>query len=92
MKIKILYVYTPIFLLTLLISFLLKFDISNGGSSRDLFYHWKYIVALNEDMSILLEYNHSYKYAFAQHYPLHHIIVSRFDFKQIRKPSLFKAL
>ena len=75
-----LYIYTPIILLTLIVSFFLKFDISNGGSSRDFFYHWEYIVALNKDISILFEYNHSSERAFSQHYPLHHLVISRFDF------------
>ena len=80
MNTKTLYIYIPIILLTLIFSFFLKFDISNGGSSRDLFYHWRYIVALNQDVSILFEYDHSYKNGFSQHYPLHHLIISRFDF------------
>ena len=80
MNTKTIYIYIPIILLTLIFSFFLKFDISNGGSSRDLFYHWKYIVALNQDVSILLGYDHSYKNGFSQHYPLHHLIISRFDF------------
>ena len=80
MNTKTLYIYIPIILLTLIFSFFLKFDISNGGSSRDLFYHWKYIVALNQDVSILLDYNHSFKNGYSQHYPLHHLIISRFDF------------
>ena len=62
MKTKALYIYTPIILLTLIISFFLRFDISNGGSSSDLYYHWIYIVALNQDISILLDYNHTYKW------------------------------
>ena len=80
MNTKILYIYIPIFLLTLIFSFIFKFDISNGGSSRDLYYHWNYIEALRDDISILLEFNHSYRRTFSQHYPLHHIIISRFDF------------
>ena len=85
MKTRSLYIYITIILLILLISFFLKFDISNGGSSRDLFYHWKYILALKEDISILLEYNHSYERALSQHYPLHHLIFSRFDFLTIKQ-------
>ena len=38
------------------------------------------ILKLLEMTYILLEYNHSYKRTFSQHYPLHHIIISRFDF------------
>ena len=77
---KKLYIYLLIFLFTLIFSFLLDFDISNGGASRDLHYHWKYIINLNQDISILLKQDHSYKNGFTQHYPLHHIIISRFDF------------
>ena len=80
MNTRSLYIYIPIVLLTLIVSFLLKFDISNGGSSRDFFYHWEYIVALNKDLSILFEYNHSSERGFSQHYPLHHLVISRFDF------------
>ena len=80
MKTKALYIYIPIILLTLIISFFLRFDISNGGSSSDLYYHWIYIVALNQDISILLDYNHTTINGFSQHYPLHHLIISRFDF------------
>ena len=80
MNTRSLYIYIPIVLLTLIASFILKFDISNGGSSRDLFYHWEYIVALNKDLSILFEYNHSSERGFSQHYPLHHLVISRFDF------------
>ena len=77
---KKLYIYLLIILFTLIFSFLLDFDISNGGASRDLHYHWKYIINLNQDISILLKQDHSYKNGFTQHYPLHHIIISRFDF------------
>ena len=80
MNTRSLYIYIPIVLLILIVSFLLKFDISNGGSSRDFFYHWEYIVALNKDLSILFEYNHSSERGFSQHYPLHHLVISRFDF------------
>ena len=80
MKTRILYIYISLILLTLTISFFLMFDISNGGASRDLYYHWRYIVALNQDLGILLEYNHTQNHAFSQHYPLHHLIISRFDF------------
>ena len=79
------YTYIAIFFFTLIFSFFLKFDISNGGSSSDLSYHWKYILALKEDISILFEYNHTYKNGYPQHYPLHHLIISRFDFLLIKK-------
>ena len=84
---KTLYIYIPFFLITLIFSYILKFDISNGGSSRDLYYHWNYIEALRDDLSILLKYNHSYKSAFAHHYPLHHIIISRFEFLSINQQN-----
>ena len=80
MNTKKLYIYLPIILFTLIFTFFFDFDISNGGASRDLYYHWEYIIALNQDIGILLERDHSYKNGFSQHYPLHHIIVSRFDF------------
>ena len=51
-----------------------------------------YIEALRDDISILLEYNHSYKRTFSQHYPLHHIIISRFDFRFNESRKLFKFL
>ena len=79
------YTYIAIFFFTLIFSFFLKFDISNGGSSSDLFYHWRYILALKEDISILFEYNHTFKNGYPQHYPLHHLIISRFDFLLIKK-------
>ena len=79
------YIYIAIFFFTLIFSFFLKFDISNGGSSSDLFYHWRYILALKEDISILFEYNHTFKNGYPQHYPLHHLIISRFDFLLIKK-------
>ena len=80
MNSKISYIYVLIFLSTLILSFFFKFDISNGGSSSDLLYHWNYILAIKEDIRILLEFNHSVKNAYSQHYPLHHLIISRFDF------------
>ena len=80
MKNKIQYFYIFIIFLSLIISFFLKIDISNGGASRDLSYHWKYILALNDNLKILLETNHQQKNAYPFHFPLHHIIISRFDY------------
>ena len=80
MNIKSIYIYIPIFILTLIVSFFLNFDISNGGSSRDFWYHWRYILDLNEDIGLVLKYNHSFETAYPRHYPLHHLIFSRFDF------------
>ena len=91
MKTKALYIYIPIILLTLIISFFLRFDISNGGSSSDLYYHWIYIVALNQDISILLDYNHTTINGFSQHYPLHHIIISRFDFLSTKQENYLNS-
>ena len=80
MKNKIQYFYIFIIFLSLIFSFFLKIDISNGGASRDLSYHWKYILALNDNLKILLETNHQQKNAYPFHFPLHHIIISRFDY------------
>jgi hypothetical protein len=80
MKNKIQFFYISIIFLSLLFSFFLKIDISNGGSSGDLSYHWKYILALNDNLKILLETDHQHKYGYPFHFPLHHIIISRFDY------------
>ena len=77
---KIQYIYIFIFFFSVIFSYFLKIDISNGGASRDLYYHWNYIVALNENLKVLLEDNNNIKYAYPQHSPLHHIIISRFDY------------
>ena len=75
------YLYTFIILFTLIISFLLKIDITNGGSSRDLYYHWNYITALKSNLEILTQNDLFTNYgALPNHFPLHHIIVSRFSF------------
>ena len=77
---KIQSIYIFIFFFSLIFSFIFKIDISNGGSSRDLYYHWEYIKALNENLKIILENNHHVNNTYPQHFPLHHIIVSRFDY------------
>ena len=77
---KILYSYTAVVFSTLLFSFFYEIDISSGGASKDLKYHWNYILGLNENLKILLEYNHNFKYQYPQHFPLHHILISRFDY------------
>ena len=77
---KILYSYTVIIFSTLLFSFFFEIDISSGGASKDLKYHWNYILGLNENLKVLLEYNHNYKYKYPQHFPLHHILISRLDY------------
>jgi len=76
------YLYTSIILLTLVTSFFFKIDITNGGSSRDLFYHWNYIIALKNDLEILFERNLFFIDigAIPKHFPLHHVMVSRFNF------------
>ena len=75
------YLYTFIILLTLIISFLLKIDITNGGSSRDLYYHWNYIIALKSNLEILIQNDLFNNFgALPNHFPLHHIIISRFNF------------
>ena len=77
---KIQYTYIFIFFFSVIFSYFLKIDISNGGASRDLYYHWNYIVGLNENLKVLLEDNSLKKYSYPQHLPLHHIIISRFDY------------
>ena len=77
---KILYSYIVIVFSTLLFSFFFEIDISSGGASKDLKYHWNYILGLNENLKVLLEYNHNYKYKYPQHFPLHHILISRLDY------------
>jgi hypothetical protein len=82
MNIKTQYLYLFIILLTLITSFFLKIDITNGGSSRDLFYHWNYIMAHKSNVGILFENNPSFKEygAIPKHFPLHHVLASRFNF------------
>ena len=80
MKNKIQYLYISVIFTSLVLSFFFKIDISNGGASGDLFYHWKYIVGLNDNLKILFEENHLYKYGYPFHLPLHHIIISRVDY------------
>ena len=76
------YLYTSIILLTLVTSFFFKIDITNGGSSRDLFYHWNYIIALKNDLEILFQKNLFFIDigAIPKHFPLHHVMVSRVNF------------
>ena len=77
---KLQYVYTFIILFSLIFSFLFKIDISNGGAIRDLYFHWNYIVALGDSLNILKQTDLHADNAFPHHYPLHHIIFSRFNF------------
>ena len=77
---KLQYVYTFIILFSLIFSFLFKIDISNGGATRDLYHHWNYIVALGDSLNILKQTDLHAHNAFPHHYPLHHIIFSRFNF------------
>ena len=80
MKNKIQYFYIFVIFTSLVLSFFFKIDISSGGASGDLFYHWKYILGLNDNLKILFEENHVLKYGYPFHLPLHHIIISRFDY------------
>ena len=77
---KLQYVYTFIILFSLIFSFLFKIDISNGGATRDLYHHWNYIVALGDSLNILKQTDLHVNNSYPQHYPLHHIIFSRFNF------------
>ena len=49
---KILYSYIVIVFSTLLFSFFFEIDISSGGASKDLKYHWNYILGLNENLKV----------------------------------------
>ena len=80
MNSKLQYVYTFIILFSLIFSFLFKIDISNGGAARDLYYHWNYIVALGDSLNILKQTDLHVHNNYPHHYPLHHIIFSRFNF------------
>ena len=77
---KLQYVYTFIILFSLIFSFLFKIDISNGGATRDLYFHWTYIVALGDSLNILKQTDLHVHNNYPHHYPLHHIIFSRFNF------------
>ena len=77
---KLQYVYTFIILFSLIFSFLFKIDISNGGATRDLYFHWNYIVALGDSLNILKQTDLHVRNDYPHHYPLHHIIFSRFNF------------
>ena len=72
--------YIFIILSTLIFSFYFKIDISNGGASRDLYYHWEYIVGLKSSLGILMQDNLLVIEDYPKHFPLHHIIVSRISF------------
>jgi len=75
------YTYIFIILFTLFFSFLFKIDISNGGSARDIYFHWNYILALKSGLGILIQKGFFVSVMEVPHqYPLHHIIVSRFNF------------
>jgi|TARA_B110001450_G_C17623885_1_gene482343 hypothetical protein len=76
------YTYTFIILLTLFFSFLFKLDISNGGSARDIYFHWNYILALKNGLGIFMQKDlfTDLGMEIPHHYPLHHLIISRFSF------------
>jgi hypothetical protein len=76
------YTYTFIILFTLFFSFLFKIDISNGGAARDIYFHWNYIIALKSGLGVLMQKDIfvDVSMEIPHHYPLHHIIVSRFSF------------
>ena len=74
------YAYIFIILSTLIFSFLFKIDISNGGAARDLYHHWNFIAGLKDSLGILLQDDIYMQNAYPHHFPLHHIIISRFNF------------
>ena len=65
--------------LTIILSFIFNFDISNGGSSADINTHWNYLKLLNQNLNNLITLKAGIDYKLL-HFPLHHIIFSRFDF------------
>ena len=79
MKFKNIHIITIISLGTLFISFFLRFDISGGGASSDIATHWRYIQILNKDINNLFFLKAGEDYRLL-HFPLHHLIFSRFDF------------
>ena len=74
------YAYIFIIIFTLIASYILKIDISNGGATRDLYHHWNFITALNSNLGILLQKGIFVENPYPTHFPLHHIIISRFGF------------
>ena len=74
------YAYIFIIFSTLIFSFLFKIDISNGGAARDLYHHWSFIAGLKSSLGILLQDDIYMQNAYPHHFPLHHIIISRFNF------------
>ena len=79
MKFKSIHILAIISLGTLFISFFLRFDISAGGASSDIASHWRYIQILNKDINNLFFLKAGEDYRLL-HFPLHHLIFSRFDF------------
>ena len=79
MKFKNVHILAIISLGTLFISFFLRFDISGGGASSDIATHWRYIQILNKDINNLFFLKAGEDYRLL-HFPLHHLIFSRFDF------------
>ena len=80
-------------ILSLFISFFFKLD-SAGGMQEDLVVTWRFITDLNSDLSLIYTFGMDYENDLAReaainlmgglpypvHYPLHSLIVSRFDF------------
>ena len=71
--------FSIIICITIIYSFIKKFDISGGGASADLLSHWTYILLLNENIYNLFTLKAGDDYRLL-HFPLHHLIFSRFDF------------
>ena len=63
---------------TLAGSVIFNFDISGGGASSDVATHWYLIQKLNTNLNnlFILEAGKDYRLL---NFPLHHIIISRFD-------------
>ena len=70
--------FSIIIFITLIYSFIKKFDISGGGASADLLSHWTYILLLNENFYNLFTLKAGDDYRLL-HF-IYHLIFSRFDF------------
>ena len=72
------YILVPFFLIVgLSIGFFFKIDPA-GGSYKDFISVWKYIIELNSDFSVLYNKKLGVDNTLL-HYPLHYLLVSRFD-------------
>ena len=76
-------------ILSLIISFKFGLDTSTGREN-DFKATWMYIYDLNSDLSNLYSKRMGIDYNNLLHYPLHYLIISRFDFFVENKESFLK--